>query len=130
MSQRISPELVARVREQAQYRCGYCLTSQKLIPSPLELEHIIPRVRGGSDEEENLWLACRLCNLYKSDKIDGRDPQTGRTVRLFNPRTQPWQKHFHWSEDDLSIMGRTACGRATVAMLNLNNPIALTARQN
>lgn len=87
MSQRISPELIARVREQAQDRCGYCLTPQKLIPSPLELEHIIPRVRGGSNEEDNLWLACRLCNLYKSDKTHGRDPQTGRTVQLFNPRT-------------------------------------------
>ncbi|WP_260441293.1 HNH endonuclease [Microcystis sp. M31BS1] len=31
----------------------------------LEIEHIIPKAKGGSDDEYNLWLACRLCNGYK-----------------------------------------------------------------
>jgi 5-methylcytosine-specific restriction endonuclease McrA len=37
----------------------------------LEIEHIIPLARGGSDDEGNLWLACPICNGHKSDKIDG-----------------------------------------------------------
>jgi 5-methylcytosine-specific restriction endonuclease McrA len=39
--------------------------------------HIIPRARGGSDAEDNLWLSCRACNLFKGQQTHGRDPLTG-----------------------------------------------------
>jgi hypothetical protein len=96
----------------------------------LEIEHIIPKSKGGTDDEENLWLACRSCNLFKSDQTHGRDPLTGRRVRLFNPRRQKWWRHFRWSEKGTLIIGRTACGRATVVALNLNNLVAVTVRRN
>ena len=50
----------------------------------LEIEHIVPTARGGTDAENNLWLACRLCNGYKGTQIHGTDPMTGRRIRLFN----------------------------------------------
>ncbi|MCB9078925.1 MAG: HNH endonuclease [Anaerolineaceae bacterium] len=126
----ISPELRARIRLQAGNRCGYCLTRQEYLPWVLEIEHIVPRSKGGDNTEENLWLACHACNLFKSDQTHGHDPLTGRSVRLFNPRRQKWRRHFHWSEDGAFIIGRTACGRATVIALNLNNLIAVTVRRN
>jgi hypothetical protein len=129
-ARRISPALANRIRADAGNHCGYCLAPQALIPAPLEIEHIVPRANGGTDEEDNLWLACRLCNLHKGEKIDGRDPLTGDRVRLFDPRRQPWQEHFRWSEDGAFIIGLTACGRATAESLRLNNMFAVTARQN
>lgn len=72
----------------AQNRCGYCLSQQYLVMARLEIEHILLLARGGTDAEENLWLACPICNGHKSDKIEGLDPDTGETVPLFNPRTQ------------------------------------------
>jgi len=51
-----------RLRAQARNRCGYCLSSQKYILGVLEIEHVDPEALGGTDEEENLWLARRLCN--------------------------------------------------------------------
>jgi len=42
-------------------KCAYC--NSKNIP--LEIEHIIPRGRGGSDRVDNLTIACRSCNLAK-----------------------------------------------------------------
>ncbi|MBI3915195.1 MAG: HNH endonuclease [Chloroflexi bacterium] len=119
-----------RVRSQARHRCGYCLTRQDYVPWTLEVEHIVPLSKGGASNEENLWLACRSCNLYKSDQTHARDPLTGRRVRLFNPRRQKWKLHFQWSGDGLMIIGRTACGRVTVIALNLNNLIAVTVRRN
>ena len=115
---------------QAKNRCGYCLAHQEYIPWILEIEHIIPKSKGGTDNEENLWLACHSCNLFKSDQTNRRDPLTGRRVRLFNPRRQQWKRHFGWSEDGTIIIGRTACGRATVIALNLNNMVAVTVRRN
>lgn len=127
---RIPENVTLRVRDAAGNRCGYCLAPQQYVLQVLEIEHIIPTARGGTSEEMNLWLACRLCNNAKGTKTHARDPATNRRVCLFNPRKQKWRRHFHWSEDHVRVVGRTSCGRATVEALKLNNEIALAVRQN
>jgi len=67
----------------------------------LEIEHLMPRAKGGSDLEFNLWLSCPICNRFKSDLISAVDPETGAVVPLFNPRDQNWFEHFVWSPDGL-----------------------------
>ena len=129
MNGHVPEELRQRIREQADNRCGYCLSPQHLVLGTLEIEHLLPRGRGGSDEEWNLWLACRLCNNYKSDQTSARDPETGQDVTLFNPRQQRWSEHFRWTADGIKIRGRTPCGRATVIALQLNNMVAVTVRR-
>jgi len=47
--------------EKWQRTCAYC----KKTDVPLEVEHIVPRVRGGSDRVSNLALACVPCNQRK-----------------------------------------------------------------
>jgi len=42
-------------------RCTYCGAHGL----PLQVEHIIPRARGGSDRTNNLTLACKACNVRK-----------------------------------------------------------------
>jgi len=130
MTSGISAALRSRVRAVAKDRCGYCLTRQEYVPLELEIEHIVPVSKGGSDDEENLWLACRTCNLYKSNQTSALDPVTGRRVRLFDPRRQQLSRHFVWSEDGVFIIGQSSCGRATVLALNLNNFVAVTVRRN
>jgi hypothetical protein len=95
----------------------------------LEIEHIVPNARGGTDDEDNLWLACRLCNNFKNNQTHGLDKQTGELVAIFNPRSQVWSDHFEWSIDGSQVIGRTATGRASVAVLRLNNAIAVTVRK-
>jgi hypothetical protein len=124
----ISKRLRERIRRQADDRCGYCLSPQKLVLGQLEIEHLIPRALGGKDEEDNLWLACRMCNGYKGKQIKAIDPQTEQPAALFNPRKQKWSDHFMWSEDGSMIIGLTPTGRATVDALQLNNPIAIIVR--
>jgi HNH endonuclease len=125
----ISEAVRARVRASAQDRCGYCQSLQKYVLGILEIEHIIPKAAGGSDEEENLWLACRLCNSYKGIQTQGQDPESDRNVKLFNPRFQQWARHFTWINNGTHIEGSTACGRATVIAMQLNNPYAVPVRQ-
>ena len=122
-------EVDQRVRQMANNRCGYCLSPQRLVMARLEIEHIISLAQGGTNEEDNLWLACPLCNRAKGDKTTALDPETGQSVPLFNPRTQNWFHHFRWSEDGLRVIGLTAIGRATVAALHLaDDPDALIVR--
>jgi len=126
---RITDEIRARVRAAAGERCGYCLSPQYLVLGQLEIEHIIPRARGGSDDEDNLWLACRLCNNAKGVQTECLDPDTGQRVRLFDPRRQSWTDHFSWSADGTRVLGQTPCGRATVLALQLNGLVAVTVRR-
>lgn len=44
-------------------RCAYCGAENV----PLEIEHIIPKIRGGSNRVSNLTLACRDCNQAKGN---------------------------------------------------------------
>jgi len=125
----ISEEVRSKVRLQAGNCCGYCRSSQKYVLGLLEIDHLIPKAKGGTDNEENLWLACRLCNGYKGTQTHGRDPITGKRVKLFNPRKQQWKRHFQWSENGVEIVGNSACGRATVIALQLNNFVAVMVRE-
>ena len=77
-----------------------------------------------------MWLACRLCNNFKSDQTLAGDPETGDKVRVYDPRRQVWSEHFEWNSDGTQILGRTACGRATAIALRLNNLIAVTVRRH
>ncbi len=128
MSDYISESLKARIREQAGDRCGYCQSLQKYVWGTLEIEHTLPKSKGGQTVESNLWLACRPCNGHKADQTNGIDPITLNQVPLFNPRTQKWRDHFTWSDDGISILGITETGRVTVKALQMNNTYALTVR--
>jgi hypothetical protein len=100
-----------------------------LFPGSQQLDHIVPSALGGTDAEENICLCCPWCNTRKGDRIAVADPATRRKVRLFHPREQRWARHFRWSVDFIQIDGLTACGRATVAMLDLNHTELLEARR-
>lgn len=92
-------------------------------------EHIQPISKGGDTTFENVCLACRSCNEFKGDLTEAVDPLTGKTLPLFNPRTQRWSEHFVWSPDSTRVEGLTAIGRATIVRLRMNNPVIIVARR-
>ena len=115
------------VRRRAGQRCEYCALHQDQSPlAALQLEHIRPRKHNGTDDLDNLALACIDCNLHKGTNIAGYDPRTGTLTELFNPRRQVWSEHFEWR--GLEIRGLTAVGRTTVAVLELNGEDRLELR--
>lgn len=95
----------------------------------LEIDHIVPESHGGTSEEENLFLACPMCNGHKSDKRSATDPLDGEVVRLFHPRLDLWVDHFEWTEGGVVVQGKTSIGRATVALLQINHPEMITVRR-
>ena len=54
----------AAVAERANYRCEYCHAREKAFNFPFDVEHFLPVSRGGSDDFNNLALACCVCNSY------------------------------------------------------------------
>lgn len=45
------------------HQCQYC--ARRLPTRELNIDHVLPRSRGGADSWENLVTACRVCNLRK-----------------------------------------------------------------
>lgn len=125
----VAKALREEINKDARRRCGYCLTSARIIGAPLEIEHIIPESLGGPTVRENLWLACSMCNDHKGNRIAAPDPNTGEVVRFFDPRRQVWAEHFGWSTEGDLIIGKTAMGRATVAAIRLNRAELVEARR-
>ena len=89
------------------YVCQYC--SSKLPSSALELEHVIPRSRGGLSTWENLVAACRDCNKRKADRTPAeagmkllRQPRrvTILTARALMRQTgiteEKWRKYLYY----------------------------------
>jgi hypothetical protein len=124
----ISESLKTKIRDCDRHRCCYCLTSEANSGLPMSFDHIQPQSKGGNTSCENVCLACRSCNEYKSDLTEAQDPLTGEIVPLFNPRAQQWSEHFAWSLDATRVEGQTPVGRATIAALRMNNPVIVAAR--
>ena len=74
--------------------CEYCKSSADFSTKPFSIEHILPRAKGGSNNEDNLAYACIGCNVYKSDLTEFPDIVSQQLMPLFNPRTIDWQEHF------------------------------------
>lgn len=118
-----------QVRHRAGDVCEYCRLPQAASQFVrFHVEHIIARQHSGSDELDNLALACSFCNFHKGTNIASLDPQDRQLVPLFHPRQNSWQDHFSW--EGTTIVGRTAIGRATEGLLAMNDWQRVELRDN
>ena len=116
------------IRERAGSRCEYCHLLDFAVPVSLfHVEHILAKQHGGADDAGNLAWCCHRCNLHKGPNLSGRDPLTENVARLFDPRRQTWKRHFKWY--GAILLGRTQTGRATVAVLDVNEPQRVELRR-
>lgn len=109
------------VIQRANYLCEYCHSPEEISTSRFTIDHINPRSLGGTDDTNNLALACSRCNQRRYNFTAGSDLEIKTEVFLFNPRTQQWKEHFIWTRDGTKIMGITPIGRATCDRLDLND---------
>lgn len=106
------------VRQRAHERCEYCRLPQDAVDLRFHIEHIVAKQHGGTDDTDNLCLACDRCNLHKGPNLSSIDPDSGQIVELFHPRRDDWNARFEsmggW------IIGITPTGRATAQLMQMN----------
>lgn len=73
------------IYEHYSYHCCYC--GKKFSTHELNLEHVLPRSRGGKTDWANIVTACMPCNLKKADKL----PQEAGMKLLFKPSKPKWR---------------------------------------
>ena len=108
-------------------KCEYCQLPLEFDESPASLDHIIAIKHRGRTIAENLAYACFHDNNFKGDNLTGIDPQDDSLTRLFNPRVDTWSEHFEFRQGE--IIPRTAIGRTTLYVLNMNAPVRVMARR-
>src|SRR5205823_5457258 len=106
------------VRERAHQCCEYCRMPQIYDEFPFEIDHVVAEQHGGKTVASNLALACFADNHHKGPNLAGIGSQDSQAHVLFNPRRYSWARHFRW--EGPILVGRTAVGRATNAVLGIN----------
>jgi len=64
----VSGTLWYEILKRAKFRCELCGVSAEV--KALEVDHILPRNLGGTDDEYNLQALCYSCNAMKRDRDD------------------------------------------------------------
>lgn len=122
-------ETITAVWTRARQSCEYCRLPVWAVADTVEFEvdHIIAKKHNGPTKLSNLALACFHCNGHKGSDIAGIDPLTRKLTRLFDPRRHSWRRHFRCQ--GAILVGRTAIGRVTLYVLNMNDPDFVGLRQ-
>jgi hypothetical protein len=127
MSEEIPVLLRALAQKRARGRCEYCWLHEEDAWEPHQPDHIIARKHRGRTAAENLAWTCALCNRHKGSDVASIDSVTNRVVRLFHPRRDRWTHHFRLEQG--RILPRTAVGRVTEFLLQLNRADRVRVRQ-
>ena len=130
MPRKFSRFIQEKVRRRANFLCEYCHTDEHWQLVQFTIDHIIPSSVGGTDELDNLALACFHCNRKKSNKQSIFDLPRSSEIPLFNPRKMIWNEHFVWSNNALQIISLTEIGGVTIELLELNRERILQIRQD
>jgi hypothetical protein len=80
----------------------------------LTADHYHPRVRGGTDDPENLVYACHACNGYKGDHW-----QPDSEERILHPLRDNLGEHYREAED-YRLLPLTVTGTFHITRLRLN----------
>ncbi|HRY29430.1 MAG TPA: HNH endonuclease [Elusimicrobiota bacterium] len=67
------------------YRCCYC--GKELPTDMLNLDHVVPRSRGGATDWSNIVTSCIPCNLKKADRL----PKEAGLKLLLPPTRPKWK---------------------------------------
>jgi hypothetical protein len=116
-------DVVAQVRQRANFACEYCGASETDTAGELTVDHYQPRACGGPDDLGNLLYCCYRCNLYKADYWPA---QPGDPV-LWNPRQEPLETHLLLLADG-RLHPVTGTGQFTLRRLRLNRPALVAHR--
>lgn len=97
--------------------CAYCGTRMEI--RDMQVDHVVPRDKGGSDDLGNLNPSCRACNFYKTnfdletfrkrliefqDRFLASPPFIVKLAELYGIATRlperPWDGKFYFEKQD------------------------------
>lgn len=85
--------------ERDKFICQYCdLDASKDFglwwTANLNIDHIKPKKHGGSDDPDNLAVACRACNLYKGSTDCNSIAEARKIVQQKKEQSKKWFEKY------------------------------------
>ncbi len=98
----ISTHMRFEIMKRDTFRCCLCGATLERTRA-LEIDHIVPQSRGGSNSPWNLWVLCWECNNGKSDKMLHELPFSGHGAyhSPYTPKTPEPTPAPIWEDEDL-----------------------------
>ncbi|MCF8280561.1 MAG: HNH endonuclease [Bacteroidales bacterium] len=106
--------------ERASHTCEYCLLPQKASFFVFQIEHVISKKHGGSNDIQNLAYSCPICNRNKGTDLGTLSGNPPILTRFFHPRNDIWLHHFSLDTSG-EFLPKTEVGSATIMALDMNN---------
>jgi 5-methylcytosine-specific restriction endonuclease McrA len=82
-------------------RCVYCMESLK--NKRLNIEHVVPKSRGGQNKTSNLVVSCAMCNKEKGSRAASRKLIQRNLAKLNKIRKQELREYHHKRKVDADI---------------------------
>ena len=108
-------------------RCGYCGVADQDAGGEFTVDHFVPVVHGGGEDEANLVYCCFRCKLYKSDFFPSKADRDAERL-ILHPLRDDVTCHFVINTATGMLDGLTETGRFHIALLHLNRPQLVTYR--
>ena len=113
-------------------QCVYCTISEGEYGGidNFHIEHFRPKSIFGALENEidNLFLACAICNRFKSDEWPGEPQIAGNTATFLDPSTANYHSHISFAPD-ATLSGQTVAGIYIIERLFLNRGQLIISRR-
>ena len=109
----VTPRRRFEVLKRDGFRCTYCGASDRL-----EVDHVIPRSAGGTDDDGNLTTSCWECNRGKAhNEIPGINPLApGDVTTLILPFILRFEEHIR-STSSINMQILMTAARAVAVLL-------------
>ena len=117
----------ADVRERYHRCCGFCGVGEDDAGGELTVDHFVPLLAGGGDDDENLVYACFRCNLFKADFFPSDADRLSGNV-LLHPLRDDCPLHLRLDEETGRLEALTETGRFHLRLLRLNRQALVSLR--
>lgn len=113
--------------EDFEQRCAYSMVHVKgIAESQMHVDHHDPRLKRASPYE-NLFPACAICNMAKSDRPNDEERRNG--LRLMNPCSETeYGNEIFEDPQTHELVGTTDIASYHIDILDLNNPALVYQR--
>lgn len=103
----ISKALRFEVFKRDSFTCQYCGRSAPEVV--LEVDHIVPVSKGGTNDIFNLVTSCKECNRGKSNKVLSDDTTIKKQkaeLDTLNEKREQMEMMLHWKEELQKVIGQ------------------------
>lgn len=127
------PDWKAAIAKNCRHQCVYCTISEGEYGGidNFHVEHFRPKsvFKKLENDIDNLFVACAVCNRFKSDEWPGEPHKKGATATFLSPAKTDYHQHMEMAGGGYFLKGKSVAGTYMVEQMYLNRSQLLISRR-